>query len=295
MDKLGKIVFLCKRNMVRSYFAEVIFSDLYPDFEFESAGVISPDPKLDLAWRSSFLTHLGFKDPARKPKSFESIKHDLVEGDTIILLDSDLTVMLSSFITLNPKIKVLGAVNRLPDWAFTFDPFNMDSSDIKLAVTRVIFTVNNLLWDRLNLPVSKSSTVFWESNKNFLHEINAYCKKEISNGNSVVFLKPIPLSYIPSSISYVRLFDIVDVQIPASASPVIWIPRFEHPFMDQLLLSKTWIDIFRQTMALSTFKVIAGGLMHGGIYQYSPLLAGLFTHEFEVMPRLSESLEYTKK
>jgi len=295
MDKTGKIVFLCKRNIIRSYFAEIIFSDLYPDFEFESAGVISPDSKIDLAWRSNLLANLGFKDPARNPKSFESIKHDLVEGDIIILLDSDLTGMLSSFITLNPKIKVLGAVNRLPDWAFTFDPFNMNSSDIKLAVARVIFTVHNLLWDRLNLPVSKSSTVFWESNKNFLHEIDAYCKREVSNGNSVVALKPIPLSYISSSISHVRLFDISDVQIPASASPVIWIPRFEHPFMDQLLLSKTWITIFRQTTALSTFKVIAGGLMHDGKYLYYPLLAGLITHKFEVRARLSETLEVAKQ
>jgi len=189
----------------------------------------------------------------------------------------------------------LGAVNRLPDWAFTFDPFNMNSSDIKLAVVRVIFTVHNLLWDRLNLPVSKSSTVFWESNKIFLHEIDAYCKREVSNGNSVILLKPIPLSCISSSISHVRLFDISDVQIPASASPVIWIPRFEHPFMDQLLLSKTWIAAFRQTTALSTFKVIAGGLMHDGKNLHSPLLAGLFTHEFEVMARLSETLEIAKQ
>jgi len=294
LDKSGKIVFLCKRNIVRSYFAEVIFSALYPDFEFESAGLISADPKLDLAWRSRFLDHFGFTDPSRKPKSFESLQNQIVEGDIIILLDSDLTVMLSNFIALNPKITVLGAENLLPDWTFTFDPYNMELTEIKLAVMRVIFTAHKLLWDKLNLPASKSSTAFWESNKTFLIEIDDYCKREISFGNSVVFLKPFPLSYVSSSISHVRMFDIPDAHIPSRAYPFIWIPKFEHPFMDQLMLSRPWISIFRQTTSLSTFKVIAGGLMHDGKYLYAPLLAGLLTKEFEVLDKLSENLEVAK-
>lgn len=282
MRKSNKIIFLCKRNIVRSYFAEVIFSALYPNFQFVSAGLISHESNQDFSWRSSFLANWGFDDPGRNPKSFASLEDELVDGDVIVLLDTDLPDLLSRYFSINSSIVVLNAFNQLPDWAFTFDPFNMGASDVELAVSRVLFTSHKLLWKILNLPNSNATTAFWESTECFLDEIDSFCENELSKGRSLFFLHPISREYILSNIEHTYLFDLTENQIPISATPVIWMPEFEVMFSHRQLLSKSWLATFHDMTRLSPVTVIAGPLKYGDVYLSAPLLSGNLTYNFEV-------------
>jgi len=293
MEKAKKIVFLCKRNIVRSYFAEVVFSALYPDFEFDSAGVISFDPKQDLSWRSNFLSNWGFTDPVREPKLFESMQHELSERDIIVLLDSELPALLSSYISQNPKVLVLSPFDQLPEWAYTFDPIDMGASEIKLSVSRVIFTAHKILWSILNLPTSNETAIFWESVESFHKEIKDFCNKEVAKGNNILFLDPISSDYISTASFKINLFRSDHVRPLISTDPAIWMPEYEHPFTEKLLLSKAWSVNLVDDANAHPLKVISGPLRDGNRYLTLPLLIGSPIRNYEICESAARDLKPT--
>ena len=293
MNKPPKIVFLCKRNIVRSYFAEVVFSALYPDFKFNSAGLISSEADLDLSWRKNLLETWGFSDPERRPKSFELVQHEIVDGDVIVLLDSELPELLTSYVLENPGVTVLNSFNQFPEWAFTFDPLDMGSSEIKLAVSRVLFTTHKLLWNTLNLPISKTTAIFWQSVESFHEEIMDYCHTEIANGNNILFLEPCSSDYISSSIFNLNPIDLSNGRPSISNGPAIWMPEYEYPFIEKLLLSTDWSATIADSANVHPLKVISGPLRDGNRYLTLPLLIGSFTRNYEIRESTRKDLRPT--
>jgi len=293
MTRRKKIVFVCKRNIVRSYFAEVIFSALYPDFEFDSAGVISSESDLDLSWRKDLLETWGFLDPERRPKSFELVQHEIVDGDVIVLLDSELPELLTNYILANPGVTVLDSFNQFPEWAFAFDPLNMGVAEIKLAISRVLFTTHKLLWNTLNLPLSKATAIIWMSVESFNEEIKDYCHTEIVSGSNILFLEPCSSDYIDSSNFNLNLIDLSHGRPTISTGPAIWMPEYEHPFIEKLLLSKVWSAAMADPAEVHPLKVISGPLREGDRYLTLPLLIGSFTRNYEIRESTRKDLRRT--
>ena len=293
MTRRKKIVFVCKRNIVRSYFAEIIFSALYPDFEFDSAGVISSESDLDLSWRKDLLETWGFLDPERRPKSFELVQHEIVDGDVIVLLDSELPEILTNYILANPGVTVLDSFNLFPEWAFTFDPLNMGVAEIKLAISRVLFTTHKLLWNTLNLPMSNATAIIWMSVESFHEEIKDYCHTEIASGSNILFLEPCSSDCIDSSNFNLNPIDLGSGRPTISTGPAIWMPEHEHPFIEKLLLSKVWSAAMADPAEVHPLKVISGPLREGDRYLTLPLLIGSFTRNYEIRERTRKDLRPT--
>jgi protein-tyrosine-phosphatase len=287
-----KIIFLCKRNIVRSYFAEVIFSCIYPDFEFMSAGFIPVDQSLDFSWRSKILTSWGFDDPARQPRTFESIKGLLKDGDVLVSLDSAVPLLLDDYPSIIQKISLVNPTDKMPDWSYTFDPFGGDSNEITLAICRTLFTAQKLLWETLKLPKTNLVTIFWDSAENYVDEIDLYCQKELSLGHNIVFLQPLSLKSLSISAPMVRKFDIEKFEINFSTNPRIWVANYEHPHFESMLLSKSWIQNFNHYMCESYSKIVAGPLMYHNRYLHIPLMIGNLTKEFEVLGLSNKEVKF---
>jgi len=266
---------------VRSYFAEIVFSKLYPEFEFISAGVKKSSERQDLSWRTSVLSDWGFEDPQRSPRMFESVQDDLVEDDIIVLLDLTLNPLLRDFISSHPKVAIFGESNQFPSWANTFDPYNMSDADIKLAIARALFVSHKLLWDVLNVGFTNSSTIYWRSSDDFMSSIDSYCVDQLSKGTDIFFPRPIALENVNSAISQVRIIDFSDPEKSKKESPAIWMPKYEHPSIERLLLSKDWKATFEYFRGTYPMKVIGGSLTYGGTFLSTPLIIGNITKMYE--------------
>jgi len=276
-----KIVFLCKRNVVRSYFTEVIFGSLYPELNFISAGFIPPDPSESYSWRTDLFRNWGITDPLRNPVIFESIQNQIGENDIIVLLDSDSKFFLIGFEASNPKVQIIEVSKFLPHWANTFDPWGMKLHDVVLSISRSLFASHQVLWNYLPLEKTNNEVVFWDSTKTFYMQVEEFCKNEISRGKNVVFLQPFPFADLEECIN------IYEGNIADSAhqlclgNPKIWMPNYEYESLERLILNRSWLEETRQFITLMPMSVVGGPLRYRDAYISTPLLLGLLNSNFK--------------
>jgi protein-tyrosine-phosphatase len=283
MTQAGRIIFICNRNVVRSYFCEVIFSKLYPHRSFHSAGLISDFEKRDLRWRANLLAAWGIDEPVRAPQSFESLKENILDGDILLFLDSNLKDVFNKFLSDKPRVESYSASNLLPNWTHPFDPYNNNDDDVLLSISRSIFTAHQLLWNELSLPQDNSTAFFWSDTKYFNFSVNEFCASSLAQGDNVLFFNPIKLDRLP--IHYFNLGDFqTDGLAPISNDfPIIYMPQFEPHLINRFLFSESWVANYRSWVNMHPMRLVCGPIQDGSRYLPGPLNIGKLANRYELL------------